>query len=64
MSVQVQPVTIEAAVTLEVFTIRYALAVLEAHAGNVTRAAATLGLSRFALARLIKRAKSLGLAVV
>ncbi|HUS27570.1 MAG TPA: helix-turn-helix domain-containing protein [Kofleriaceae bacterium] len=55
-------VTVEAVVPLEVFMIRYALAVLAAHDGNKTHAAKALGVSRFMLQRLCKRAATLGMA--
>lgn len=55
-------VTVGAVVPLEVFTIRYALAVLGAHNDNKSAAAIALGVSRHALARLVKRARALGLA--
>lgn len=53
-------VTVDAVVPLEVFTIRYALAVLGAHNGNKSRAAKALGVSRFVLARMVKRGTELG----
>lgn len=59
----ISSVTVGAVVPLEVFTIRYAMAVLEAHAGHISKAAAALGVSRFILARMIKRAAVLNLAV-
>lgn len=52
-------VTVNAVVSLETFTIRYALAVLDAHDGNKSRASRALGISRFTLARLVKRAAAL-----
>jgi transcriptional regulator with PAS, ATPase and Fis domain len=48
-------VTVDAVVPLEVFTMRYVLAVLAAFKGNKSRAARALGVSRFALARMVKR---------
>lgn len=57
-------VAVDAVVPLEVFTLRYALAVLGAHSGNKSRAARALGVSRFALQRMCKRAETLGMAVL
>ncbi len=54
-------VTIAAIVPLEVFTMRYAIAVLRAHRGNKSRAAEALGVSRHLLGRLVKRAERLGM---
>lgn len=53
-------VTVDTVVPLEVFTIRYALAVLGAHNGNKSRASRALGITRYALLRLCKRAADLG----
>jgi transcriptional regulator with PAS, ATPase and Fis domain len=54
-------VEVKTVVTLEVFTLRYALAVLRAHNDNKTHAAAALGITRYTLLRLVKRATELGL---
>lgn len=54
-------VTVDAVVPLEVFTIRYALAVLGAHNDNKTAAARALGITRYTLLRLVKRASELGM---
>lgn len=48
-------ITVGAIVPLEVFALRYAIAVLEVFKGNKTRAAVALGVSRHVLTRLLKR---------
>lgn len=55
-------VTVNAVVPLEVFTLRYALAVLRAHGGNKSKAAGALCISRRSIYRLIERAQQLGMA--
>lgn len=54
-------VTVGAIVPLEVFALRYALAVLGVFKGNKTKAAEALGMSRHALGRMLKRGTELGL---
>ena len=53
-------VTVDTVVPLEIFTLRYAVAVLGAHNGNKSRAARALGITRYSLLRLCKRASELG----
>lgn len=55
-------VTVETVVPLEIFTLRYALAVLGAHNNNKSSASRALGITRYALMRLCKRARVLGVA--
>lgn len=55
-------VSVNTVVPLEVFTIRYALAVLRSYNGNRSHAAKALGVSRWAVLRLLKRAAQLGMA--
>lgn len=55
-------VTVDTVVPLEIFTLRYALAVLGAHNNNKSRASRALGITRYALLRLCKRATELGVA--
>lgn len=54
-------VTIESVVPLEIFELRYVLAVLELHKGNKARAAKALVVSRRSLYRLLDRAAALGM---
>lgn len=54
-------VNVDAVVPYEVFCLRYAMAVLDAHNGNMTRAGKALGLTRHQVARLAKRAAELGM---
>lgn len=54
-------ITITSLPTIELLTLRYAVAVLERCGGNRTRAAAVLGVDRRTIYRLIAKARTAGL---